>query len=94
MVERSQYANVLSSAIGGDTALPVVTRLRQDWQSIHLLCTDGLTKHVSDARIAERLGAMNSSRQVCEQLLDDALDGGGTDNISIIVGRSVRRDSE
>ena len=94
MAERSQYANVLSSAIGGDTALPVVTRLRQDWQSIHLLCTDGLTKHVSDARIAERLAAMNSSRQVCEQLLDDALDGGGTDNISIIVGRSVRRDSE
>lgn len=93
MAARSQYSNVLSSALGGDTALPVVTRMRQDWQSIHLLCTDGLTKHVSDEQIKDRLVSMTSARQVCEQLLDDALAGGGSDNISIIVGRSVPRHS-
>ena len=91
MAARSQYSNVLSSAIGGDSALPVVTRMRSDWKSIHLLCTDGLTKHVPDDTIRERLSSMTSSRQVCEQLLDDALEGGGTDNISIIVGRAVPR---
>jgi protein phosphatase len=91
MAARSQYSNVLSSAIGGDAAAPVVTRMRSDWKSIHLLCTDGLTKHVSDETIRLRLSSMTSSRQVCEQLLEDALDGGGTDNISIIVGRSVVR---
>ena len=91
MAARSQYSNVLSSALGGDTALPVVTRMRQDWQCTHLLCTDGLTKHVSDAQIKNRLESMTSARQVCEQLLDDALAGGGSDNISIIVGRSVPR---
>lgn len=91
MAARSQYSNVLSSAIGGDTAVPVVTRMRSDWNSIHLLCSDGLTKHVSDDTIRERLSSMTSSRQVCEQLLEDALEGGGTDNISIIVGRSVPR---
>ena len=56
-----------------------------------MLCTDGLTKHVSDERIGERLANMTSARQVCEQLLEDALAGGGTDNVSIIVGRSVPR---
>ena len=91
MAARSQYSNVLSSAIGGDSAVPVVTRMRSDWKSIHLLCTDGLTKHVPDDTIRERLSSMTSSRQVCEQLLDDALEGGGTDNISIIVGRVVPR---
>ncbi|MEO8619986.1 MAG: protein phosphatase 2C domain-containing protein, partial [bacterium] len=91
MAARSQYSNVLSSAIGGDTALPVVTRMRSDWKAIHLLCTDGLTKHVTDEKIRERLATMTSSRQVCEQLLQDALDNGGSDNISIIVGRSVPR---
>jgi protein phosphatase len=91
MAARSQYSNILSSAIGGDEAVPVVTRMRADWKSIHLLCTDGLTKHVSDDTIRERLSSMTSSRQVCEQLLEDALAGGGTDNISIIVGRSVPR---
>lgn len=91
MAERSRYADVLSSAIGGEAAEPVVTRLRADWHNVHLLCTDGLTKHVSDERIAERLASMTSSQQVCEQLLADALEGGGTDNISIIVGRAVPR---
>ena len=56
------------------------------------MCSDGLTKHVSDERIAERLSTMTSARQVCEQLLQDALDGGGTDNITIIVGRTVPND--
>jgi serine/threonine protein phosphatase PrpC len=87
--QRSQFAHVLSSAIGGQETAPVVTRLRADWRNVHLMCSDGLTKHVSDERLAARLGAMTSAKQVCEQLLQDALDGGGTDNITIIVGRAV-----
>jgi serine/threonine protein phosphatase PrpC len=31
---------------------------------------------------------MTSARQVCEDLLQDALDGGGRDNITIVVGRA------
>jgi len=85
----SRFANVLTSSIGGPQTAPVVKRLPNSWSTIHLLCSDGLTKHVSDERISERLGAMTSSRQVCEALLQDALDGGGTDNITITVGRAV-----
>ena len=92
IAERSQFKNVLSSAIGGESSLPVITRLRADWENIHLLCTDGLTKHVSDEQIAQRLASMTSSKQVCDQLLQDALDAGGTDNITIIVGRASRID--
>lgn len=88
---KSRYANILSSAIGGQHALPVITRLQADWHNVHLLCTDGLTKHVSDELIRDRLANMTSSKQVCEQLLQDALDGGGTDNVSIVVGRAVPR---
>lgn len=87
IAERSQFKNVLSSSIGGESSLPVITCLRADWGTVHLLCTDGLTKHVTDAQIAERLATMTSAKQVCEQLLADALDGGGTDNITIVVGR-------
>jgi protein phosphatase len=56
------------------------------------MCSDGLTKHVSDERIAEVLASMTSAKQACEQLLQDALDAGGTDNITVIVGRAVPRD--
>ena len=87
----SRWAHVLSSAIGGTQAAPVVKRIRNDWQTTHLLCSDGLTKHVTDARITERLANMKSAREACEGLLEDALDGGGTDNITIIVGRVVER---
>ena len=87
--DQSRLAHILSSAIGGPATVPVVTRLRADWQNVHLLCSDGLFKHVTDDRIAERLRTMTSSKQVCQQLLQDALDGGGSDNVSIIVGRAT-----
>lgn len=91
VADRSRFNNILSSAIGADEALPVVTRMRSEWDSVHLLCTDGLNKHVSDERIAECLRTMTSSQQVCELLLQEALEGGGTDNITIIVGRATKR---
>ena len=89
--ERTRLAHVLSSSIGGDDTMPVVTRLESEWGIAHLICSDGLTKHVSDARIAEVLGAMTSAKQACEQLLQEALDGGGTDNITIIIGTTRAR---
>jgi protein phosphatase len=85
---KTKLAHVLSSALGGDEAAPVVTRLSSEWGIAHLLCSDGLTKHVSDARIAEILRTMTSAKQAAEQLLKEALDGGGTDNITIIVGKT------
>lgn len=87
----TRWAHVLSSAIGGSQTAPVVTRLEQGWDNAGLLCSDGLTKHVSDEQIGERLRTMTSARQVCKALLQDALDGGGTDNITVIVGRDTRK---
>ena len=92
LVPKSPLTNVLSSSIGGHKTEPVVTRLENSWEYIHLLCTDGLTKHVSDERIAERLGQMQSARQVCENLVQDALDGGGSDNITVVVGQANPKD--
>jgi serine/threonine protein phosphatase PrpC len=35
---------------------------------------------------------MTSAKETAELLLQDALDGGGTDNITIIVGRAIKKD--
>jgi serine/threonine protein phosphatase PrpC len=91
---RTRWAHTLSSAIGGRQTAPIVTRLEQQWGNVGLLCSDGLTRHVSDDRIRDRLGAMTSARQVCEDLLQDALDDGGTDNITILVGRTKQKHTE
>ncbi len=89
----TRWAHVLSSAIGGPQAAPAVKRLEQEWGLVGLLCSDGLTRHVSDDRIRERLMTLTSARQACEALLQDALDGGGKDNITIIIGRAVRKNT-
>lgn len=85
----TRYERTLSSSIGGRQTAPVVTRFDLAWDTVVLLCSDGLTKHVSDQRIGERLRSMSSAKQVCEDLLQDALDDGGSDNISLIVRRAV-----
>jgi protein phosphatase len=89
-ISTSPLSHVLSSAIGGSQAAPVVTRITRDWGTVVLLCSDGLTKHVPDHRIAERLASLTSSEQTCRELLQDALEDGGSDNVTMIIGRTIR----
>jgi protein phosphatase len=84
----SRFAHVLSSSLGGRTTRPVVARTDLQANDVILLCTDGLTKHVSDEQILARLRQLRSSEQVCRDLLDDALRGGGTDNVTVVVLRA------
>ncbi len=87
----SPLSHVLVSSIGGDSAAPEVSRLDiRNRDSVLLLCSDGLTKHVSDEEIAAEIGAMESSEQLCRSLLAKALDRGGSDNITILSGRAPR----
>lgn len=87
-----KWANVLSSAIGGPQAAPSVTKVAQSWDSVGLICSDGLTRHVSDERIREVLSTLETAKQGCETLLQDALDAGGEDNITVLIGRSIPRE--
>jgi protein phosphatase len=87
----SPLAHVLSSAIGAQEAQPEITRVDVRQRGcVILVCTDGLTKHVSDAEIAARLGTMKSAEQVSHDLLQLALDRGGTDNVTLVVGRALK----
>lgn len=88
--QATKWADVLSSAIGGSEAEPVVSKIVRKWGTVILLCSDGLTKHVPDERIAHHLASLTSARQTCEDLLQEALDDGGTDNITIVIGRTIK----
>jgi len=92
-VPASPFKDVLSSAVGADEAMPEVSRLRVDREgSVLLFCTDGLTKHVSDAEIAAAIAGHRRSKDVCEALISLALERGGSDNVTIVVARR-RRDA-
>jgi protein phosphatase len=88
----TRLAHTLTSSIGGNETHPKVTRFDMNWGHVLLLCSDGLTRHVSDGRIRDVLRSMTSARQACETLLKEALDGGGSDNITVVVGRAVKKD--
>ena len=87
---RSPLNHVLSSAIGAEEALPEITRVDVGQRgSVTLVCSDGLTKHVTDEEIAAACASMTSAEQLCTQLLDLAMDRGGSDNITIVAGRAL-----
>ena len=92
-VAGTRLEHTLTSAIGGRQTQPTVTQFEMDWGHVVLLCSDGLTRHVTEERIGEVLRGMPSARQACETLLQEALDGGGSDNITVVVGRAVRAES-
>ena len=82
-------AETLSSAIGGSELEPVVGLIDLAPGDSLLLCTDGLTKHVSDERVASVLAEAESAEATSRQLVSDALAGGGTDNVTVVVVRTT-----
>ena len=87
LAEDSELRHVLYSAIGAHEARPVIRVEEIQWQDVMLLCSDGLTKHVSDAEIEVHLASVRSAEDTCRALLNQALERGGTDNITVVIGR-------
>jgi protein phosphatase len=52
-----------------------------------LLCSDGLTDAIDDARLAEILGAGLAGQSTCQALIDAANAAGGPDNITVVLLR-------
>lgn len=84
----SPFRSVLASAIGGAEAMPEVCRIDLRRSGTLLLCSDGLTRHVTHEEIEAHVRAATSSEQLCRALLDLALERGGADNITIVAGRA------
>ena len=84
--EKAGLYNVLSSAVGGDLVPSVGVVDLEDGDAM-LLCTDGLTKHVPDERIAELL-ATGDAESSANALVEAALAGGGSDNVTVVVAQT------
>ena len=86
-VESSGVAHILTNAIGGSTehVNVDVDLLRLESGDRLVLCSDGLTDLVDDDTITKTLAGTNNSNDACAKLMQLALDGGGRDNITVIV---------
>ncbi len=86
-VERSQWSNVLVNALGaGATSVsPDIYKLDLNRNDSIMLCSDGLNKHVADFQIRKTLSQAANPQTACEELVSMAKQGGGTDNITVII---------
>jgi protein phosphatase len=81
--------NVLSNSLGSGlksvkTACYVLKLAHGDRL---LLCTDGLTEHVSDAEILQSAVGHDDPQEACQALVEIALDRGGIDNITVVFAK-------
>lgn len=85
--ENHQNRHMILRAIGADLEVnPDVSRIDLQEGDIYMLCSDGLTNHVSDEEIQAVL-ASESPSQAAWTLVGKALVGGGSDNTTAIVAR-------
>jgi PPM family protein phosphatase len=88
--------HVLTAAVGslGDKGVPQVQLFKLSDDDQLLLCTDGLTETVEDATIAGVLREAKSAQFACNELVNLALAGGGSDNITVVLARFIALDCE
>jgi serine/threonine protein phosphatase PrpC len=88
----SNLQNVLLRAVGSnaDVEVEVNEELFAEEDAL-LLCSDGLTKELSDAQIASALAETEDPQAAADLLVRLANDAGGSDNITVIVLRHAPR---
>lgn len=85
--EAARLKHVLWSAVGNDEVVPQIAFTDITRRDVMLVCSDGLTKHVTDDEIRQRLARDESAEENVRGLIDLALERGGSDNVTAVVGK-------
>jgi serine/threonine protein phosphatase PrpC len=86
---RSPLKNVITRALGTQSCVtPDILELEAEPGDLFLLCSDGLTRELSDAMIETLLNADRSLDDLCASLVEAAKKAGGHDNITCLLVRA------
>ncbi|MDL9980508.1 PP2C family protein-serine/threonine phosphatase [Microbacterium sp. ASV49] len=84
--EHHPYGNVITRAVGpSDSVTPDYVRLDLVDGDRFVVCSDGLTKELTDYGIQHFLAEHDDPAEAVEAMLAAALENGGRDNVTIIV---------
>jgi protein phosphatase len=90
--DASELQSVLTRAVGTNPSVQVDANeqvlLVGD---ILLLCSDGLTRMVTDPEIASTMLTSTSAQEAADRLIDLANENGGVDNVTVIVLRVLQK---
>ncbi len=88
--DRSPFRNVITRALGTQSSVtPDVFELESEPGDLYLLCSDGLTRELSDTRIESLLRQDLPLPDLCALLVEAANDAGGHDNITCLLVRAA-----
>ena len=80
--------NVISRALGAEQGVEVdMKTMEVEDGTEFLLCTDGITRHVSDNELRQLMVVSNSLEDLCNELKRRCYDRGAEDNLTVIVVR-------
>ena len=87
--EHSPLRNVITRAIGTQISVAAdIAELDLHPGDLLMLCSDGLTKELSDDQIAGMMADARDLDDLCAQLIDAAKSAGGHDNVTAVVVRA------
>ena len=79
------YRNIITRALGADETVEVDTAaFPKKKGDLYLICSDGLSEYVREYEMLDILRRMPMS-EAADELLSMALEGGGHDNISLVI---------
>ena len=87
------YRNVITRAVGTSDYVEVDTA-SFDWNKgdALLFCSDGLSGSLDDLTIEEIMNEYLNTDELCQTLIDSALEAGSTDNITVAVAVNAEND--
>jgi protein phosphatase len=87
-IDAFPHKNVIVRALGMKELVQVdVTRVEPREGDVFLLCSDGLSGMVSDAKMQEVLTSTSDLQRAASQLIELANQAGGTDNVTCVLAR-------
>lgn len=80
--------NVISRALGAEQGVEVDMKVMEVEEGTEfLLCTDGITRHISDNEIRQLLVLNNDLGEVCAELKRRCYERGAEDNLTVVIVR-------
>lgn len=84
--------NVISRALGAEPGVEVdMKTIEVEDGTEFLLCTDGITRHVSDNELRQLLLVSNNLDEVCDELKRRCYERGAEDNLTVVIVRVGER---
>jgi len=82
----SAHQNILVRVLGREPEVDIdVNEVPVQPGDYLLLCSDGLTRMVTEAALADAISALRDPQRICDHLIEAANRNGGADNITVVV---------